>query len=191
MAVVLDINILSNKMLDLNKSVSFLARYNISIESINSIDNWMWDNEKKIEDTKQIATILDMKHIVAIKLKESSIKDIGVYIEKIDNQFLYTLWINTHGYTMLDCEKITMENSEFYKKVIQALLEYNRLIEDSFEVVGIGLETDFCYTKDVMGIIQKSKNMMIWMLNKHDNLNVELEKYKGYMIEDMYVLQRK
>ncbi len=191
MAVVLDINILSNKMLDLNKSVSFLARYNISIESINSIDNWMWDNEKKIEDTRQIATILDMKHIVAIKLKESSIKDIGVYIEKIDNQFLYTLWINTHGYTMLDCEKITMENSEFYKKVIQALLEYNRLIEDSFEVVGIGLETDFCYTKDVMGIIQKSKNMMIWMLNKHHNLNIELEKYKGYMIEDMYVLQRK
>ena len=180
MAVVLDINILSNKMLDLNKSVSFLARYNISIESINSIDNWMWDNEKKIEDTRQIATILDLKHIVAIKLKESSIKDIGVYIEKIDNQFLYTLWINTHGYTMLDCEKITMENSEFYKKVIQALLEYNRLIEDSFEVVGI-----------VMGIIQKSKNMMIWMLNKHHNLNIELEKYKGYMIEDMYVLQRK
>ena len=49
MAVVLDINILSNKMLDLNKSASFLARYDISIESINSIDNWMWDNEKKIE----------------------------------------------------------------------------------------------------------------------------------------------
>ncbi len=191
MAVVLDINILSNKMLDLNKSASFLARYDISIESINSIDNWMWDNEKKIEDTKQIAAILDMQHIVIIKLKQSSIKDIGVYIEKIDNQFLYTLWINTYGCTMLDCERITIENSEFYKKVVQAVLEWNRLLEDSFKVVGIGLETNFCYAKDVIGILQKSKNMMIWMLNKYDNLNIQLEKFKGDMIEDMYVLQRK
>ncbi len=116
MAVVLDINIFCNKMLDLTKSASFLVKHNVSIESISSIDNWMWENEKEIEDSKQIANILDMQHIVIIKLKKPSIKDIGIYIEKIENQFLYTLWINTEGYTMLDCEKVTMDNSEFYKK---------------------------------------------------------------------------
>lgn len=191
MAVVLDINILCNKMLDLNKIAFLLAKHKASIESINSIDNWMWDNEKKLEDFNQIATILDMQHIIIIKLKQPSIKDIGVYIEKIENQFLYTLWINTEGYSMLDCEKITMDNCEFYQEIIQAVLELNRLIKDSFEVVGIGLETDFCYEKDVIDIIRKSKNMMIWMLNKHDELNIQLEKFKGGMIEGIYVLQRK
>lgn len=191
MAVVLDINILCNRMLDLNKIALLLAKHNVSIESINSIDNWMWDNEEKLEDSKQIANILDMQHIVTIKLKQQSIKDIGIYIEKMENQFLYTLWINTEGYTMLDCEKITMDNSEFYKKIIQAVLELNRLMEDSFEIAGIGLETDFSYEKEVMDIIRKSKNMMIWMLNKHDELNIQLEKFKGDMIEGVYVLQRK
>ncbi len=191
MAVVLDINILCNKMLDLNKSASLLAKHNISLESMNSIDNWMWENEKEIKDSKQIANILDMQHIVIIKLKQPSIKDIGIYIEKIDNQFIYTLWINTEGYTMLDCEKITMDNSEFYKKIVLSILEMNKLIEDSFEVVGIGLETDFCYEKDVMDIIRKSKNMMIWMLNKHDELNIQLEEFKFDMVEGVYVLQRR
>lgn len=191
MAVVLDINILCNKMLDLNKGTSLLAKHNISIESINSIDNWMWENEKEIEDSKQIANILDLQHIITIKLKQPSIKDLGVYIEKIENQFLYTLWINTEGYTMLDCEKITMDNSEFYQKMILSILEMNRLNEDSLEVVGIGLETDFCYEKDVMDIIRKSKNMMIWILNKHDAFDIHLDKFKGDIIEGVYVLQKK
>lgn len=190
MAVVLDINILCSKMLDLNKSASLLAKHNISIGSINSIDNWMWDNEKEVEDFKQIANILDSHHIVTIKLKQPSIKDMGVYIEKVENQFLYTLWINTEGYEMLDCEKLTVNNSEFYKKLIQAVLEMNRLIEDSFEVVGIGLETDFYYEKNVMDIIRKSTNMLIWILNVHDGLNIQLDRFKGNVIEDVYVFTR-
>lgn len=190
MAVVLDINILCSKMLDLNKSASLLAKHNISIGAINSIDNWMWDNEKEVEDFKQIANILDSHHIVTIKLKQPSIKDMGVYIEKVENQFLYTLWINTEGYAMLDCEKLTVNNSEFYKKLIQAVLEMNRLIEDSFEVVGIGLETDFYYEKNVMDIIRKSTNMLIWILNVHDGLNIQLDRFKGNVIEDVYVFTR-
>ena len=66
----------------------------------------------------------------------------------------------------------------------------NKLIEDSFEVVGIGLETDFYYGKDVKDIIQKSKNMMIWMLKKHDGLKPLLEAFKMDVVEDLYVLQR-
>ena len=66
MAVVLDINILSNKMLDLAQSVSYLTKHNIGLDSMYSIDNWMWENEKEIE-AKQIANILDIHHIVIIK----------------------------------------------------------------------------------------------------------------------------
>ena len=190
MAVVLDINILCNKMLDLTKSASLLAKHNVSLDSMNSIDNWMWENEKEIENAKQIANILDMQQIVIIKLRQPSIKDIGIYIEKIENQFLYTLWINTEGYPILDCEKITKDNSEFYKKIVLSILEMDKLIEDSFEAVGIGLETDFCYEKDIMNIIQKSKNMMLWMLKKHDKLITPLEAFEADVIEDVYVLQR-
>lgn len=191
MAIVLDINILCNRMLDLNIIATLLSNYRVSIESVKSIDNWMWDSEKKIESFDQVATVLDMQHIVIIKLKQPSIKDMGVYIEKITNQFLYTLWINTEGYLMMDYEKITMDNCVFYKEIIQAVLALKGLIEDSFEVVGIGLETDICYGKNVIDVIQKSKNVMIWMLNVQDKLKIQPEEFRGEMIEGVYVLQRK
>lgn len=90
----------------------------------------------------------------------------------------------------MDCEKLTVNNSEFYKKLIQAVLEMNRPIEDLFEVVGIGLETDFYYEKDIMDIIRKSTNMLIWILNMHDGLNIQLDRFKGNIIEGVYVFTR-
>ena len=84
MAIVLDINFLCNKMLNIDVVVTLLNRYNVSIESMNSIDNWMWDNEKNIESSQQFASILDAQHIIVIKLKSPLIMDMGIYIEKIE-----------------------------------------------------------------------------------------------------------
>ena len=191
MAVVLDINMLCNEILDLNMIATLLNKYSICMESMNVIDSWMWDNEKKVEDLNQIASILDMQHIVIIKLKSHQIKDMGVYIEKFENQYLYTLWINTEGYPMLDCEKITKDNCEYYKEIVRAILELNGLIKDFFDLVGIGLETDICYEKNVMDIVQNSKNVMIWILSKHKELNIQLDDFKSVMVEGVHVLQRK
>ena len=41
MAIVLDINFLSNELMDIDTIESFLKKYNVKIVSINSIDNWM------------------------------------------------------------------------------------------------------------------------------------------------------
>lgn len=191
MAVILDINIICNKMLDLNILKMLLSKHRVSIESMNCIDNWMWDNEKKIESFKQIATTLDMQHIVILKLMQPQIKDMGVYIEKTENRYFYTLWINTEGYPMLDCEKITLDNRKFYKKIIQAILELNKLIADSFEIVGVGLETNICCETKIIDIIQNSKNVMIWLLSKHFESNIQLDNFIGDMVEDVYILQRK
>lgn len=190
MAVVLDVNILCNKVLDLNIIMVLLAKYGVSIMSMSSIDNWMWDNEKEIEPYNEIAAIVDMQHIAVIKLKQQRIKDMGIYIEKYENQYLYTLWVNTEGYPILDCEAITLDNSKYYKEIINIILELNGLIKDFFEVVGIGLETDICYKKNIIDIILSSKNVIIWMLSKHDGLSMQLENFNGNMIEGVYVLQR-
>lgn len=191
MAVVLDINILCKKVLDLDVIITLLAKHGVSIEAVNQIDNWKWDNEKRVESFEQIATILNMQHIVIFKLKRLQIKDMGLYIEKMDNHYLYTAWINTEGYPMLDCENVTMNNCKYYKEIIQAILELNGLSKDSFEIAGIGLETDFCYEKNIIGMIQKSKNVILWMLNQYDNLNVCLDDFKSALVEGMCVLYRK
>ena len=59
-----------------------LNQYSVSIESMSSIDNWMWENEKKIDSFKQFETILDARHIVVIKLKRPLVKDMGIFLKK-------------------------------------------------------------------------------------------------------------
>lgn len=191
MAAALDINILCKEILDLDEIIPVLTKYKVRIESVHSIDSWMWDNEQNVGSFNQIAAIVDLQHIVIIKLRHSQIKDMGIYIEKIENRYLYTLWLNTEGYPMLDCENITMDNQQFYKKIIQAIFELKRLIKGSFEVADVGLETDFCYEKNMRDIIHNSKNMMIWVLNQDATLNFCLDDFQGGILEDMYILQRK
>lgn len=185
MAIVLDINFLCNRMLDIDIIVELLNDYGVSIKSINSIDNWMWDNEQKVECLNQVEGVLNDYRIVIIELKKVLIKDLGVYIEKIENLYLYTLWINTEGYQMLDCDKVTLENSKFYEEIFQTILKVNKRVENIFEVIGIGLETDFYYSENVMDTIQNSKNIVVWILNNHSGANNMIEGYKEKKIEGL------
>lgn len=191
MAIVLDVNFLCNKLIDVSAIKTLLNRYKIKIECMKSIDNWMWENEKKVESFKQIPSILDSQHIVIIYLKQPSIKDVGVYIERVENRYHYTLWINTDGYPMLDCERITKDNCKYYKKLIQAILELNGLIEDSFEAVGIGLETEIGCGKKIIDIIQNSKNIIIWLINKHIELYSLLDEFEAETMKDIYIFYKK
>ena len=134
MAIALDINLLCNKMLNSDIVSKLLNQYSVSIESMSSIDNWMWENEKKIDSFE---TILDARHIVVIKLKRPLVKDMGIFIEKMENHYLYEVWVNTEGYPMLDCDKITLDNHEFYKDLLQAILEADKAIDIPFEMIGI------------------------------------------------------
>lgn len=114
----------------------------------------------------------------------------GIYIEKIDNCYLYTVWINTEGYPMLDCDKITLDNHEFYNNLVKLILEVNEVIDIPFEVIGIGLETDIYYNKNIMDSIRNSKNIMLWIVKKHIELNNELKLYKVREIEEAYILEK-
>lgn len=73
---------------------------------------------------------------------------------------------------------------------MQGILGLISLEKDSFVLAGIGLETDFCYENDIEDIILKSKNMLIWMINKYNGRMLQLSGFRGEMIEDIYVLQK-
>lgn len=191
MAIVLDINFLCNKLIDPCAVKTLFNRYKVSVECMSSIDNWMWENEKKIESYRQISLILDSQHIAVISLKMPEIKDAGIYIERIENRYFYTLWVNTDGYPMMDCESITKDNCRFYKKLIQTILELNELFKDSFEAIGVGLETEIGCGKNIIDIIQSSKNIIIWFIIKHDELYSQLEGFEVEMMEDIYILQKR
>ena len=179
MAIVLDINILCNKRLDENIVSEILNDNEVTIETINCIDNWMWDNEQKIELFSQVEDVLNNNKIIILKLKKTFIKDMGVYIEKIDNFYLYNIWINTDGYPMLDCNAVTSENSYFYEAIYQTVSHISEKNKKLFRIIGIGLETDFHYNENLADIINNSRNMVSWILDSDMNNDTA---WNGYSV---------
>ena len=171
MAVALDINFLSNELMDIDIIENLFKKHNVKIVSINSIDNWMWDNEKEIDSLMHIGKVLNHCQIVIIKLKQPLMKDLGIFIEKVENLYLYTVWMNTEGYPMLDCDAITLENCKYFENIFATLLKMKENNINIFEVVAIGLETDIHYSKNILDMIQESKNVFVWIFNQDVELN--------------------
>lgn len=190
MAIALDINFLSNELMDIDIIEKFLKENNVKIVTINSIDNWMWDNEKEIESLMQIGKVLNNCQIVIIELKQPLMKDLGIFVEKVENLYLYTVWMNTEGYPMLDCDAITLENCKYFENIFSTLLKMKENNINIFEVVAIGLETDIHYSKDISEMIQKSKNVLAWIFNQNVELNQKMDGYEIKKINGIKILEK-
>ncbi len=92
---------------------------------------------------------------------------------------------------MLDCDKITLDNHEFYKDLLQAILEADKAIDIPFEMIGIGLETDIHYNGNIIDTIENSKNVILWILKKHIELTNDLKLYKIREGKVIYILEKK
>jgi len=165
MAATLDINLLSKRIISFNVIKDILNSYGVDINTISSIDNWMWENEKQIENLNYITKIIEQNKIIIIKLTFKLFKDLGIYIEKIDDEYIYTFWLDTEGYPELDCDLVNNKNEVYYQKIYQIIVDLEKQQKDLLKIVGIGIESDFHYNKDVLDVIQNSYNIVSWVLN--------------------------
>lgn len=176
MAATLDINILCKKILETDILENLAQDYGVSINSITSIDNWEWENEQQIKPN-HLTRVIDENKIVSISLTSPSIKDLGIYIEKVNNIYLYTFWLNTVGYPELDCDTITLENNKYYEKVYQSILKIDNEELNRIEAIGIGIETNICCDGNILDMIQNSQNIIVWALNENLNAEIVLKNY--------------
>lgn len=124
----------------------------------------MWEDEQDIEGLNQIQGEMDRDRIVVIQLEKQWVKDLGIYIEKYNDEYLYNLWINTEGYEMLDCDVITTKNRFFYEEILIRMCEMEDKIGESIKLLGSGAETEFVYGDDVVSVIQNSRNVAFWIV---------------------------
>lgn len=187
MAIVLDINVLCKKVLNFNLIKDLINDYEAVVDSINSIDTWEWDNEQQI-NFWQIEDVVNKGKIIIVKLVSPKFKDLGIYIEKMNDVYLYTLWINTEGYPELDSDTISVKNRIYYEKVYREILKINKSNQSLIKIVGIGLETEFSYDENVIGIVQSSRNMSVWIVEDYINLETELINYRKNMAKEFGVI---
>lgn len=184
MAVVLDINLLCKEIIDFSILKDIMNNYEVNLDTISSIDNWMWDNEQKVvNDFNSMSKILNQNKIIVIKLASRLFKDLGIYIEKTGTDYLYTLWLNTEGYPQLDSDLVNIENRIYYESVYQEILKFENKNPELLKIVGIGIESDFFYSRDIVDIIRNSKNITAWILNGNIKDKISLSRYSERSIK--------
>lgn len=180
MAAVLEFDLICKEFIDLKLMLQnfAIAQLEIKIEKIFSIDNWIWKNQQELQELSLIYKILEETKIVVINLSCFILKDLGIYIEKMNGEYVYNLWINTEGYPDLDIDKITPYNKPYFQNFYQIFEELEKEQNIGFRILGIGVETVFQYEEQNSDLIKKSKNMIAWLINKEFKNNIDLVHYK-------------
>lgn len=179
MAIVLNFTLLCEELISLNFMLqsNVVANLDVSIEKISYIDNWMWENQQEIQDTSLIEKKLSEGKIIIINLKSSTIKDMGIYVEEIAERYVYDLWVNTEGYPELDTDKINLKNRKYFQLFYQKFNELLKMQNIRFQLLGIGLETKFECKDTIIDTIEKSDNVIVWIVNKNSGRNLILDNY--------------
>lgn len=180
MAVALEFNLICEKFIDLERVLqnSAIRKLEITIEAMHTIDNWMWTNQQELQNLFLIRKSLEESKIAVIKLSSDFLKDAGIYIEKINEEYVYNLWINTEGYPDLDADELNSRNKHYFQKFYQIFEEMEGQQNIGFRILGIGLETNFQYEKENSDVIKKSKNIIAWIVNKDYVNDTDLIDYR-------------
>lgn len=138
----------------------------MTVKSIYSIDNWRWENQQALNGFHQITEALNTNKIIIVELISPLFKDLGIYIENENSAFIYTVWINTEGYSELDCDFINSANSRFYSRISQMIFSLNQLEPNVMKAAGIGMETCFTYRENYLEMIRGSRNFIVWIVDE-------------------------
>lgn len=186
MAATLDFNLLCLQKINLKEVFKAInVKYGIKVGQMLSINNWNWEEERTINNLHIIDNILEKKRIVVIYLKSEVFSDIGLYIEKFDQEYLYSIWINTEGYEYMDSDKVDIHNVKYYEFIYQMFAEFVKRFGIAYRVLAIGVETNFIYSKNNEEIVKKSEYITSWVFKDDKIFSGSKEIYKKKSVDGL------
>ena len=102
-------------------------------------------------------------------------KALGLYIERDNDIYTYTFWINTEGFREIDVDEITEQNKKYYVSACSILEHLMEKYVIQFECIAIGLESEVQYSSDMVKMISESSGVVVWLINKDYNINLPRE----------------
>lgn len=172
MAVVLDINMISLEWMDLESAIYNAYNchnVNITIDEIIAIDDWSWSKFSNVMYEDMYGAVSKGK-VVCVKMHSDECENMGVFIQKIDNNYNYTIWLSMEKHPEMDTDEISERNYNYYIQVINHIKRTIIKKESEFIVIAVGVETVFKYNQRVEEVVKSSKNVVLWIIN-HNIVN--------------------
>lgn len=143
------------------------------LNEIFCIDNWEWDNLKKIDNNFAIYNELCHGKIICLDIASPKCENLGIYIEKYGNNFVYCFWGDTKIFSPLSLERNLKSTRVWYNHLYTYLIDILTLYKLDFKYIAIGIESKFQYYEDMSETINKSKNISSWIINNKVELQFD------------------
>lgn len=186
MAEVVEVNLISKDILSNEIIFQFIheqAEIKENSKVVEVMDNWEYENSYIINPKEYLQYLINSK-IISITEKARG-GYVGLNIEKIDNNFCYTIWFNLKKY----------EAISGYYQLIKALIAFvKQKINRQFILCAIGKEVVFEFQGDYNVLLNNSHNIDVWVYlgNLFDFekgvLDSKLISYKLVKVDDYKIL---
>lgn len=194
MAITWNFHLISSTRIESNTILNIIKKYQtqIKVKTLFSIDDWTWNNQQKLQSILEINEKLDGGEIIIANLEWNGWKSAGMYIEK-EEDYLYTLWVNTEGIPALDAEIVDYENTRYYERAYQFIGGFIKEHSIGFKAIAIGVESDILHNGDMQKMIESSEHVVAWMVNESLEVNFSTERYQEKIIGewDMVIWEMK
>lgn len=188
MSAKFDINLKLKRRITYSEVVDIIssACHEVDINEVCVIDNWSYENQEEIKiiSDKEIDKLLDKgKIIVSYVTLDKSIMG-GFYLIYQNGRVIINLWIDTKTCEYLDCGFVDKSNEKVYKQIVSWMLHMESKL--SIEVCAIGTETDFVYEGSIRECVEKSMDIVCWILF-HNTTVLEIPNYNIRKVNQNYV----
>lgn len=195
MVAKLSFTMISRGKVDIDKPINTVGKaYGIDVllSEIVSIDDWMWTNEIKLKGRAEIYNMLDKGKIILIYFRSTNVKDMGLFIEKAADTYVYDFWIDLKGYEHLDKDHIDSDNAETFQKfcgMFERMAE-RKIIE--FSVLAIGVESSVDYEGNLQNTVDNARNVSVWIVDlKHCNVKINDRNYEKQTLKPSVIIYKK
>lgn len=166
MAATLDIIMITTNSFSIHKIVKHINEFydlQIQIAKITQIDNWLWEEERELDAEETVDYCLMNGKIIVVGLNSFLFKDLGIFVEKVNEKYIYTFWINTETYPELDTD---IWDKDIYLKIFRGIEQMIKEFSYRVDTIAAGIESNLVYQKDRMEMVRNSENINVWSFDK-------------------------
>ena len=181
MSACLDLHFVCAAPIDFTKDISPLcAKYDFSVNGITAIDDWRWNHPAEIALLSDIGEVPESGRIVVIRLITPLCRNAGVYLEKVGRKYVWSVWVSLERFPELENGRLNLRNKSHFDDIYSAISYISAFFRVHWELLAIGVETEFDYSDDRTDMIRNAHNIAVWSFGERESESTFLLLRQGY-----------
>lgn len=193
MGAVFEINLISSNYIEISNildQINIVLNKNTKIQNIQIMDDWEYNNVICLENLTSVRDFIMQNKIGCIELYDESDSNMGIFIEKQDDVFLYNFWIDTSRYPLLDTDIVDSRNQKYYDNIYDAIYVVTKNNNHCIKLAALGVETDFKFSKKLNLVISDSYNVNSWVISSDIDIYVNDFQERNFKSGEMKIYEK-